>query len=180
MIPLTVRSSYSLMWGTSYVKQVCLTAKRLGYDRLALTDTDNLYGLWPFFAGCEAEGIEPIVGAELTDPGTGERAVALVESAAGYRNLCRLITRRRYAEKTPFDLQTAIAEQPEGLVVLTGSSGLLEAGHTAGAAVAAASRRGASGSDLRTGQHCAWASGGRSHRPRSRSVRGEPRAPTEL
>ena len=45
MIPLIVRSSYSLMWGTAYVRQVCLAAKCLGYGRLALTDTDNLYGL---------------------------------------------------------------------------------------------------------------------------------------
>ena len=109
------------MWGTRSPQRICAAARRLGYRRLALTDTDNLYGLWPFLAGCKTEGIDPIVGAELTDPVTGERAVALVENAAGYRNLCRLISRRRFAEKTPFHLQTAIAEQPEGLVVLTGS-----------------------------------------------------------
>jgi DNA polymerase III alpha subunit (gram-positive type) len=66
MIPLTVRSSYSLMWGTAYVTQVCRQAKRLGYDRLALTDTDNLYGLWPFLTTCKREGLSPIVGAEVT------------------------------------------------------------------------------------------------------------------
>jgi DNA polymerase-3 subunit alpha/error-prone DNA polymerase len=126
------------MWGTRSPQKICAAARRLGYRRLALTDTDNLYGLWPFLSGCEAEGIDPIVGAELTDPATGERAVALVEDATGYRNLCRLITCRRFAEKTPFDLQTAIAQQPEGLVVLTGSAGMLEAGHAAGATVAAA------------------------------------------
>ncbi len=138
MVPLVVRSYYSLMWGTRSPRRICAAARRLGYRRLALTDTDNLYGLWPFLAGCEAEGIDPIVGAELTDPASGERAIALVENAAGYRNLCRLITRRRFAEKTPFHLQTAIAEQPEGLVVLTGSPGILEVGHTAGVTVAAA------------------------------------------
>ena len=34
-------------------------------DRLALTDTDNLYGLWPFLAACRREGLTPIVGAEF-------------------------------------------------------------------------------------------------------------------
>jgi len=138
MVPLVVRSYYSLMWGTRSPQKICAAARRLGYRRLALTDTDNLYGLWPFLAGCEAAGIDPIVGAELTDPATGERAVALVESAAGYRNLCRLITRRRFAEKSPFHLQTAIADRPEGLVFLTASPGVLEAGYAAGAAIAAA------------------------------------------
>ena len=138
MVPLVVRSCYSLMWGTRSPRRICTAARRMGYRRLALTDTDNLYGLWPFLAGCEAEGIDPIVGAELTDPASRQRAVALVESATGYRNLCRLITRRRFAEKTPFHLPTAIAEQPEGLVVLTGSPEVLEACHAAGATVAAA------------------------------------------
>ena len=66
MVPLTVRSHYSLMWGTADIKTLCKTAKRLGYRRLALTDTDNLYGLWSFLAACRREGITPIVGAEAT------------------------------------------------------------------------------------------------------------------
>ena len=68
MIPLVVRSHYSLMWGTASPRQICRAARRMGYARLALTDTDNLYGLWPFLAACRNEGITPIVGAEVTDP----------------------------------------------------------------------------------------------------------------
>jgi DNA polymerase-3 subunit alpha/error-prone DNA polymerase len=82
------------MWGTAYVKQVCRAAKRLGYTRLALTDTDNLYGLWPFLTACKREGLTPIIGAEVTDPRHNQRAVCLVENDTGYRNLCRLLTRR--------------------------------------------------------------------------------------
>ena len=40
----------------------------MGYDRIALTDTDSLCGLWPFLHACREERITPIVGAELTDP----------------------------------------------------------------------------------------------------------------
>ncbi len=68
MIPLAVRSYYSLMWGTRSPRKICAVARELGYRRLALTDTDNLYGLWPFLSACRQEGITPIVGAELTDP----------------------------------------------------------------------------------------------------------------
>ena len=139
MIPLTVRSSYSLMWGTSYVKQVCLTAKRLGYDRLALTDTDNLYGLWPFLRTCKREGLTPIVGAEVTDPHRKQRAVCLVEDEAGYRNLCRLLTRRHMA--ADFDLKEVLPNYATGLTVLTQDADLLRTWHSAGVTVVAAMPR---------------------------------------
>ena len=80
MIPLTVRSHYSLMWGTSSIQDICRTARRLGYTRLALTDTDNLYGLWPFLNACRQEGLVPIIGAEVTDPAYSHRAVCLVKN----------------------------------------------------------------------------------------------------
>jgi error-prone DNA polymerase len=136
MVPLTVRSSYSLMWGTAYVRQVCLAAKRLGYDRLALTDTDNLYGLWPFLRTCRQEGLTPIVGAEVTDPRCRQRAVCLVEDEAGYRNLCRLLTRRHL--DADFGLQAVLPHYAAGLVVLTQSADLLRTWHTAGVTAAAA------------------------------------------
>ena len=139
MIPLTVRSSYSLMWGTSYVRQVCRAAKRLGYGRLALTDTDNLYGLWPFLRTCRLEGLTPIVGAEVTDPGRKQRAVCLVKDDGGYRNLCRLLTRRHMDED--FDLQTVLPQYASGLIVLTRNADLLQTWHSAGAQVAAAMPR---------------------------------------
>ena len=127
------------MWGTAYVKQVCLAAKRLGYDRLALTDTDNLYGLWPFLRTCRDEGLTPIVGAEVTDPTRKQRAVCLVEDDNGYRNLCRLLTRRHMDEK--FDLQAVLPHYATGLVVLTQNADLLQTWHAAGITVAAAMPR---------------------------------------
>ena len=132
MIPLTVHSYYSLMWGTRGPLAICKTARELGYRQLALTDTDNLYGLWPFLKTCEYEGIRPIVGAEITDPHSERRVVCLVENAAGYRNLCRLITRRHAADSEPFDLIAALDELCEGLVMLTRSADLLIALHEAG------------------------------------------------
>ena len=139
MIPLTVRSNYSFMWGTAPVKQVCRAARRLGYTRLALTDTDNLCGLWPFLTACQREGLTPIVGAEVTDPQLKQRAVCLVASDTGYRSLCRLLTRRHMDEN--FKLEPAVISHADGLVVLTQSPDLLHAWHTAGVSVAAAMPR---------------------------------------
>jgi DNA polymerase-3 subunit alpha/error-prone DNA polymerase len=136
MIPLTVRSYYSLMWGTCSPEKICAVAKQQGYTQLALTDTDNLYGLWPFLKSCERENIIPIVGAELTDPVSGCRAVCLVENAQGYGNLCRLITRRHSDEG--FDLRSAVPDHARGLTVLTQRSALLQKWYEAGVRVAGA------------------------------------------
>ena len=139
MIPLTVRSHYSLMWGTAPIKQLCRHARRLGYDRLALTDTDNLYGLWPFLSACRREGITPIVGAEITDPHAPWRAVCLVAAEQGYSRLCRLLTRRHMA--ADFDLAADLPPLAAGLVVLTSNVDLLTRWHLAGVDVAAAMPR---------------------------------------
>jgi DNA polymerase-3 subunit alpha/error-prone DNA polymerase len=127
------------MWGTASVKRLCRRARKLGYDRLALTDRNNLYGLWPFLEACRREGLTPIVGAEITDPGkpASGGAVCLVADDTGYANLCRLIT-RRHRQKKGFHLQTAVGKYHPGLVVLTAEPAHLTAWHRVGVHVAAA------------------------------------------
>ena len=136
LIPLTVRSHYSLMWGTDSPASICRAARRMGYDRLALTDTDNLYGMWKFLNACQEEGLTPIVGAEITDPNKNHRAVCLVKDTTGYANLCRLITRRH--RDPAFDLSIALPHLANGLLVLTTHARLLAAWHRAGVHTAAA------------------------------------------
>jgi DNA polymerase-3 subunit alpha/error-prone DNA polymerase len=128
------------MWGTASIKALCRHARRLGYDRLALTDTDNLHGLWPFLSACRAEGITPIVGAEITDPRSTRRAVCLVKNETGYRHVCRLLT-RRHMETDCFDLAASLPRLSDGLAVLTSDTGLLRHWHASGVHVAAAMPR---------------------------------------
>ncbi len=136
MVPLIVHSYYSLMWGTASISNLCRTARRLGYDRLALTDTDNLYGLWPFLRACRHEGMSSIIGAEITEPGSRRRIVCLVENDHGYRNLCRLLTLRHCSRD--FKLNTALADRAAGLTILTGNAVLLQELHGLGIPVAVA------------------------------------------
>lgn len=147
MIPLTVRSYYSLMWGTISPEKICRAAKQRGYNKLALTDTDNLYGLWHFLKSCEHEDITPIIGAEVTDPVSGNRAVCLVENDEGYRNLCRLITRRHSDD--PFDLESVLPAYAKGLIVITQCHELLPDWVEAGLTVATAVPRKPDGAGLR-------------------------------
>jgi len=136
MIPLVTRSHYSLMQGTDSPAAICRAARRMGYERLALTDTDNLYGLWKFLQACRQEGLVPIVGAEISDPHTSHRAVCLVKNPTGYANLCRLITRRH--RDPGFALPARLPQMAEGLLVLTARADLLDAWHRTGVQTAAA------------------------------------------
>ena len=139
IIPLTVRSHYSLMHGTASVQALCRAARQMGYDRLALTDTDNLYGLWPFLAACRREGLTPIVGAEISEPGSRRRGIGLVEDTEGYRNLCRLLSRRHL--EPDFRLETALPPLARGLTVLTADVDLLKRWHAGGVRVVGAMPR---------------------------------------
>ncbi len=130
MIALAVRSHFSLGWGTASPGRLCRAARRLGYTGLALTDTDNLCGLWPFLAACRENGIRPIVGAEITDPHHPDRAVCLVARREGFPNLCRLLTRRHC--DPAFSLAGTLPEFADGLTVLTASAALCREWHPTG------------------------------------------------
>ncbi|MBS0014270.1 MAG: PHP domain-containing protein, partial [Desulfobacterales bacterium] len=129
MIPLAVHSGYSFLQGTSGVDALVGHAAALGHKRLALTDTDNLCGLWPFLAACRDHGVTPMVGAEVTEPATSRRAVCLVKDVQGYAGLCRLLTRRHM--RVDFDLASGLALHGNGMVVLAEDPDLLHAGHEA-------------------------------------------------
>jgi len=145
VLPL-VRSHYSLMHGTASPRALARRAKALGFDRLALADTDNLYGLWEFRRACKEEGLRPMVGAEVTQPGGSARAWCLVESKAGFASLCRLLSRRHREEG--FRLARAIAEEAEGLAVITDDPALLAAWREQGVPVWAALPRKPTGAPL--------------------------------
>ena len=126
MVPLAARSAYSFGWGTAGVDDLCRHAAGLGYDRLALADTDNLCGLMAFVAAARRAGIRPIIGAEITDPQAGTRAVFLAKDRCGYENLCRLVTRRHRHDR--FDLLSDMPAFSRGLMVLADTPALLYAG----------------------------------------------------
>jgi DNA-directed DNA polymerase III PolC len=95
-VSLHTHSWYSLLEGVSSLEALLRRAAEGGHTALALTDTNNLYGVVPFVELATKHGIRPIVGACLR---LGrERAVALVADRAGYRNLCRVISRVRLTE----------------------------------------------------------------------------------
>src|SRR5262245_62926353 len=94
-VELRCRSAFSFLEGASNPEDLIDRAAELGHPALALADRGGLYGAPRFHQAACAAGVRALVGAELDldgDPG-GARALLLVESRRGYRNLSRLLTR---------------------------------------------------------------------------------------
>ncbi|MGH7544248.1 MAG: PHP domain-containing protein, partial [Gemmatimonadota bacterium] len=130
IVHLHVHSHWSLLAGAWAPSEIARAAAAAGAPAIALTDTDGLYGVVEFAKACEAAGVRPIVGAELTEPGRTWRAVFLVRDETGYRELCRLVSARHL--DSGFSLKRAVAERTEHLAVLVRDHRLLEAAVAAG------------------------------------------------
>ncbi|HSG13719.1 MAG TPA: error-prone DNA polymerase [Gaiellaceae bacterium] len=128
-VELHCHSAYSFLDGASQPEELAVRAADLGYEALALTDHDGVYGSLEFAHAAKALGVRPITGAEVTLDG-GAHVTLLAESRRGYANLCRLLTAahsgtRRHGREDREPLPPAVpralvAELSEGLVCLSG------------------------------------------------------------
>ena len=104
---LHVHTEYSLLDGSSKIKELPARAKELGMDSLAITDHGVMYGVIDFYRACKAVGIKPIIGCEVyVAPGsrfdkeaTGQgddryyHLVLLAENNTGYSNLMKIVSK---------------------------------------------------------------------------------------
>ena len=133
-VHLHVHSSYSLLEGALAIAKLAKLASADNMPALALTDTNNLYGALEFSEKLAGEGIQPIVGLQLSlDLCDADRQrqgrkrlpsiVLLAATAEGYANLMRLSSRAL--------IDAAVSGRPhlridqleplaEGLIALTG------------------------------------------------------------
>ena len=121
-VHLNVHSDFSKGWGVATIEDLCRRAKALGMDRLALTDTNGVYGLVFFVQAAKEMGISPVVGSELSCD--GRRAVLLVKNFEGYANLCHIISARHC--HGDFDLIRAIGRRRRGLIIFSDDFTLLK------------------------------------------------------
>jgi error-prone DNA polymerase len=128
-VELHAHSAYSFLDGASLPEELAVRAAELGYEALALTDHDGVYGSLEFAHAAKAFGVRPITGAEVA-LADGSHVTLLVESQRGYANLCRLLT-AAHAHTRPKEgepalepaLDQALLEGlNDGLVCLSGCS----------------------------------------------------------
>ena len=128
-VELHCHSAYSFLDGASHPEELVARAAELGYETLALTDHDGVYGSLEFAHAAKLAGLRPITGAEVTLEG-GAHITLLCEDGTGYANLCRILTaahagtrRAGKEDREPLPPATAletVAELSEGLVCLSG------------------------------------------------------------
>jgi len=98
-VELTASSNFSFLQGASAPDRLVARAAELGYDSVAITDRDGLYGAVRAFDEAKSRGIKLIVGCELTVCTNGtlkapfSTLTVLVQNHAGYTNLCRILTK---------------------------------------------------------------------------------------
>ncbi|MBP5772842.1 MAG: DNA polymerase III subunit alpha [Eubacterium sp.] len=103
---LHVHTEYSLLDGSSKIKEITKQAKELGMNSLAITDHGVMYGAIDFYRAAKDAGIKPIIGCEVyVAPGSrfekeaGEsedryyHLILLAENNKGYENLCKIVSK---------------------------------------------------------------------------------------
>ena len=103
---LHVHTEYSLLDGSSKIKEITKRAKELGMDSLAITDHGVMYGVIEFYEAAKKAGIKPVLGCEVYvapgsrfDKGAGQsedkynHLVLLAENNTGYQNLMKIVSK---------------------------------------------------------------------------------------
>ncbi|MFC1526678.1 PHP domain-containing protein, partial [Candidatus Latescibacterota bacterium] len=151
-VHLHCHSSFSFHAGVPSVPDIVGRTKELGMPAVGLTDTNRVSGLILHYQECRQQGVRPILGVELTEPTTGERAravetegtsrspgaeainaapgrdrenvVLLARSAQGYGDLCE-ITTQRHLQTDTFTFDGVVNREWPELYFLTSHPRLL-------------------------------------------------------
>ena len=131
---LHVHTEYSLLDGSSKIKELAARAKELGMDSLAITDHGVMYGVIDFYKEAKAQGINPILGCEVyVAPNSrfdretvhGEdryyHLVLLAENNTGYSNLMKIVSKGfvdGYYYKPRVDMEV-LEQYHEGIIALS-------------------------------------------------------------
>src|SRR3954467_10023918 len=106
-IHLRVHSAHSLSEGAMKIKELVKLCQKQAMPAVAVTDTGNLFGALEFSLAAMDTGVQPILGCQLgirrvggrETPRTGkglvqpDQLVLLVQNAAGYGNLMKLVSK---------------------------------------------------------------------------------------
>ena len=120
---LQVTSGYSLLRSTIDLYKYVMTAKSLGYQKLALTDEGVLHGAIEFYNLCRNQNIEPIIGcvfqykqwrnAEALSP-----MIIYAKDEIGYQSLIELSTQYQQTKFVSKDMEKIIKESSEHIQIV--------------------------------------------------------------
>ncbi|MGO4888696.1 DNA polymerase III subunit alpha [Anaerobacillus sp. MEB173] len=132
-VHLHVYTEYSLLNGSCRIEQLVQKAKSSGFQALAITDVNVMYGVIPFYKECKKNGIKPIIGMELNVADffdesvrkkkfeTFSSLVLLAENQRGYNNLLKLssLAQSQGYSNQPIVLKENLRQYSEGLFAIS-------------------------------------------------------------
>jgi len=138
-VHLRVKSAYSLLEGALRPKDLARLARDFAMPAVAVTDVNNLFGVYEIADSLASQGIQPIVGTLLSVESTATETAAglgtrrkppglplLAQNEQGYRNLSKLLS-AAYLGAEPGDFPhvkaEVLARHADGLIALTGGPG---------------------------------------------------------
>ncbi|WP_138380137.1 DNA polymerase III subunit alpha [Luteithermobacter gelatinilyticus] len=134
-IHLRVHSAYSLSEGAIHIKALPELCHKFGMPAVAITDTNNMFGMLEASLTLPAAGIQPIVGTSLAirheaeESGKTKRAPEpgwlglLAQTTEGYHNLMELVSKAHLesdGHETPQIDLDVLEGRTAGLICLTG------------------------------------------------------------
>ncbi|MDE1548972.1 DNA polymerase III subunit alpha [Jeotgalibaca caeni] len=129
-VQLQVRSSYSLLKSNTKLADLVALAKEKGYQALALTDENVLFGQVEFFKLCKKAGMKPIIGLQLEFQGIIHKQekfplVLVAKNLTGYQKLMQLSTISSTGDEEA--IQEALRQGMEQVIAITpGEKGEIE------------------------------------------------------
>ena len=120
---LQVTSGYSLLRSTIDLYRYVMTAKELGYQKLALTDEGVLHGAIEFYNLCRNQNIEPIIGClfQYKQWRNAEAFSSIIDYAKHevvYQSLIELSTQYQKSKLVSKDMEKIIKEASEHLQIV--------------------------------------------------------------
>ena len=109
---LDTKTVYSFMESMVSIKRYVSQGKEYGYSSLGIMDEDNLYGAYYFIKECQKQGLQPLLGLEMTlhhqDEWINLRFLAL--SNRGYQNLMKLSSLKMTGKKEWTDFSSYLED----------------------------------------------------------------------
>lgn len=131
---LHVHTEYSLLDGSSKIKELLARTKELGMDSIAITDHGVMYGVIDFYKEAKKQGVKPILGCEVyVAPGSRldkennsshnryNHLVLLAENDKGYSNLMKIVSKgftEGFYYKPRVDMEV-LEQYHEGIIALS-------------------------------------------------------------
>ncbi len=129
-VHLHSHSHYSLLKCSASIKALVQKNKDLGFEALALTDMNNMFGAVEFYFAAKKEGIKPIIGLDVSlsgkfikSPKDSYSVVLLARNYKGYQNLSRIVSfahKKNNLDGVQRASVEVISENAEHLIALTG------------------------------------------------------------